>query len=324
MKFSEHGFIVHVEIDPTEIGRDRTCANGHRGQRRAGPFGASRAGARALPPRVDFSAWRAQIEDWKREAPFRYDQADEDVDCSHLGAGVRSADIVPPPLVIERLYALHERPGYHHHWGRPAPDVGRAVLPVHLAATFSDQRGLGAMGFGYPAAIGAKIARPDLQVIDIDGDGSFLMNVHELATAKRSIAAKAIVLDNQHLGMVVQMETFTPVRARTRSLENPARPGVAYPDLPAMVQSFGVPCESILGGVTSWTPQSSACWRPTGPMFSTSCSPYTPHVLPFIPSWRGCRSCATNRRLIDLPETKTKKSPNIKQTRMRPPDTSGR
>ena len=63
------------------------------------------------------------------------------------------------------------------------------------------------MGFGYPAALGAKVACPDKQVIDIDGDGSFLMNVQELATAHiEKIAAKAIILNNQHLGMVVQWE----------------------------------------------------------------------------------------------------------------------
>jgi acetolactate synthase I/II/III large subunit len=63
------------------------------------------------------------------------------------------------------------------------------------------------MGFGYPAALGAKVACPDRQVIDIDGDGSFLMNVQELATAHiENIAAKAIILNNQHLGMVVQWE----------------------------------------------------------------------------------------------------------------------
>ena len=63
------------------------------------------------------------------------------------------------------------------------------------------------MGFGYPAALGAKVACPDKQVVDIDGDGSFLMNVQELATAHiEQIAAKAIILNNQHLGMVVQWE----------------------------------------------------------------------------------------------------------------------
>ncbi len=57
------------------------------------------------------------------------------------------------------------------------------------------------MGFGFPAALGAKVACPDREVIDIDGDGSFLMNVQELATAKvENIAAKAMILNNQHLG----------------------------------------------------------------------------------------------------------------------------
>jgi len=74
------------------------------------------------------------------------------------------------------------------------------------------------MGFGYPAALGAKVACPDRQVIDIDGDGSFLMNVQELATAHiENIAAKAMILNNQHLGMVVQWEDrfYDSVRGNT-------------------------------------------------------------------------------------------------------------
>src|SRR5690606_40678382 len=71
--------------------------------------------------------------------------------------------------------------------------------------TYLSSLGLGAMGFGYPAALGAKVAFPDKEVIDIDGDGSFLMNIQELATAKiEKIGAKAMILNNQHLGMVVQ------------------------------------------------------------------------------------------------------------------------
>ena len=72
---------------------------------------------------------------------------------------------------------------------------------------FVTSGGLGSMGYGYPAALGVKVALPDKQVIDIDGDGSFLMNIQELATAHvEKIAAKAIILNNQHLGMVVQWE----------------------------------------------------------------------------------------------------------------------
>ena len=73
--------------------------------------------------------------------------------------------------------------------------------------TADERRAWARCGYGYPAALGAKVACPDRQVVDIDGDGSFLMNVQELATAHiEKIAAKALILNNQHLGMVMQWE----------------------------------------------------------------------------------------------------------------------
>ena len=90
---------------------------------------------------------------------------------------------------------------------RPAPDVGRPVLQVHLPRRWLSSSGLGTMGFGLPAAIGAKAAHPDKLVVDIDGDGSFLMNIQELATCIcEKIPVKVLLLNNQHLGMVVQWE----------------------------------------------------------------------------------------------------------------------
>ena len=89
--------------------------------------------------------------------------------------------------------------------------------------TYISSLGLGTMGFGYPAAVGVKVARPDKEVIDIDGDGSFLMSVQELATAKiEKINAKCLLLNNQHLGMVMQWEDrfYESVRAH-----HPLRPG---------------------------------------------------------------------------------------------------
>ena len=73
--------------------------------------------------------------------------------------------------------------------------------------TYISSLGLGTMGFGLPAALGVQVACPDRLVINIDGDGCFLMNIQELATAKiEQINAKSIILNNQHLGMVVQWE----------------------------------------------------------------------------------------------------------------------
>ncbi len=103
------------------------------------------------------------------------------------------------------------------------------------------------MGFGFPAAMGAKVACPDREVIDIDGDGSFLMNVQELACAKvEGIAAKAIILNNQHLGMVVQWEDrfYKSNRGHT-VLSDPKQPGVIYPDYVKICEGFGVKCERV-------------------------------------------------------------------------------
>ena len=113
---------------------------------------------------------------------------------------------------------------------------------------FITSGGLGSMGFGYPAALGMKVALPDKQVIDIDGDGSFLMNIQELATAHvEKIAAKAIILNNQHLGMVVQWEDnfYAGNRGHTYLGDPEHRPEI-YPDYVRVCNSFGVKCERVM------------------------------------------------------------------------------
>ena len=104
------------------------------------------------------------------------------------------------------------------------------------------------MGYGYPAALGAKVACPDRQVVDIDGDGSFLMNVQELATAHiEKIAAKAIILNNQHLGMVMQWEDrFYAGNRGNTYLGDPENRKQIYPDYVAVCNSFNVKCERVI------------------------------------------------------------------------------
>src|SRR5678809_1718857 len=118
----------------------------------------------------------------------------------------KESEVILPQMAIELLYELTKGEaiittgvGQHQMW---AAQHYRFKYPRQ----FLTSAGLGAMGYGYPAALGAKVACPNKQVIDIDGDGSFLMNVQELATAHiEKIAAKALILNNQHLGMVVQL-----------------------------------------------------------------------------------------------------------------------
>ena len=141
------------------------------------------------------------------------------------------------------------------------------------------------MGFGYPAAMGAKVGCPDTEVVDIDGDGSFLMNIQELATAHiENIAAKAIVLNNQHLGMVVQWEDnfFDGNRGHTvpGATENPKE---IYPDYVAMCKGFNVPCERVMYKKDLRAALKRMLASKEAYVLDVI-TPYTEHVIPFIPA----------------------------------------
>jgi acetolactate synthase I/II/III large subunit len=151
--------------------------------------------------------------------------------------------------------------------------------------------GLGSMGFGYPAAIGAKMAAPHRQVIDIDGDGSFLMNVQELATAKiEKIGAKAMILNNQHLGMVVQWEDrfYNSVRGNTilgdaNNIGSPDNLGGIYPDYVKIAEGFGVPAKRVhrREDLRAAIQEMLDC---DGPFLLDVIVPYSEHVMPMIPA----------------------------------------
>jgi acetolactate synthase-1/2/3 large subunit len=156
--------------------------------------------------------------------------------------------------------------------------------------------GLGTMGFGLPAAMGAKVAHPDKLVIDIDGDGSFLMNIQELATCFcEKIPVKVLLLNNQHLGMVVQWEDrfFKGNRAHTYlgPVDHPEAKGQGdgispnnrYPDFVSIAKGFGWQAETV----AKKSDLESALRRlidSTGPALLDVQVPYQEHVLPMIPS----------------------------------------
>jgi acetolactate synthase-1/2/3 large subunit len=190
-------------------------------------------------------------------------------------------------MVIETLYELTKGEAYittgvgqHQMW------AGQWYKYKH-PRQFVTSGGLGSMGYGYPAALGVKVALPDKQVIDIDGDGSFLMNIQELATAKvEKIAAKAIILNNQHLGMVVQWEDnfYAGNRGHTY-LGNPDERAQIYPDYVRICNSFGVKCERVM-----YKKDLRAAMQrmldADEPYVLDVVVPYSTHVLPFIPAGR--------------------------------------
>jgi acetolactate synthase I/II/III large subunit len=284
-KFCETGTIVHIDVDPSEINKNKPA---HLPIVSDIKYALARLNEmiKKRPIRKQFTAWHGQIADWKAKAPLRYRVTDEVLKSQHMRHHMegKADEVILPQMVIEMLWELTRGEailttgvGQHQMW------AGQ-YYPFKFPRQFLTSAGLGAMGYGYPAALGAKVACPDKQVIDIDGDGSFLMNVQELATAHiEKIAAKALILNNQHLGMVVQWEDrfYAGNRGHTY-LGDPENMKQIYPDYVAMAKSFNVPCERVmykrdLRGALQRMLDSKE------PYLLDVIVPYTEHVLPFIP-----------------------------------------
>jgi acetolactate synthase-1/2/3 large subunit len=285
-KFCEHGTIVHIDIDPSEINKNKP-ANLPIVSDIKYALGRMADMIKERPIEKKFTAWHKQVAAWKEKAPFGYRLTDEVAHSQHMRDHLKGqeSEVILPQMVIEVLYELTKGDailttgvGQHQMW---AGQFYKFKFPRQLLTS----AGLGAMGYGYPAALGAKVAFPDKQVVDIDGDGSFLMNVQELATAHiEKIAAKAVILNNQHLGMVVQWEDkfFEGNRGHTY-LGDPGNRKQIYPDYIAMAKSFNVPCERVI-----YRKDLHAAMQrmldSTEPYLLDVIVPYTEHVMPFIPA----------------------------------------
>ena len=162
--------------------------------------------------------------------------------------------------------------------------------------TFLSSSGLGTMGFGLPAALGAKAAHPDKLVVDIDGDGSFQMNIQELATAYcEKLPVKVLLLNNQHLGMVVQWEDrfFKGNRAHTYlgPIDHPEAigegnglgPSERYPDFVAIAKGYGCGAATVKKKSELSDALKEMIAYP-GPYVLDVEVPYQEHVLPMIPA----------------------------------------
>ncbi len=276
-KFAAHAKIVHIDIDASEHNKNKrvnhtVCSDI---KYAIGRLNELMAAQKFRAP--DTKAWHEQIGAWKRDYPFRYEASPH----------------IQPQEAVRMLFELTKGAaiittgvGQHQMWAAQHYDFAQ---PRHFISSL----GLGAMGFGYPAAIGAKVACPDRPVIDIDGDGSFLMNVQELATAKiEKIAAKAMILNNQHLGMVVQWEDrfYDSVRGNTilgdeSNIGSPDNPDALYPDFVQIAAGFGVKGRRVIKK-NQLRQAIQEMLDHDGPYVLDVVVPYTEHVLPMIPGGR--------------------------------------
>jgi acetolactate synthase I/II/III large subunit len=288
-KFCERGTIVHIDIDASELNKNKPA---HWPVVSDIRYALGRLNAlfrQRGRRRKDRSAWLAQTAQWKERAPLRYRLTNEVLTSQHMRdhMGGRAEQVILPQMAVEMLYELTGGEaiittgvGQHQMW---AGQYYRYRRPRQ----FLTSAGLGSMGYGYPAALGAKVAFPRRQVVDIDGDGSFLMNIQELATAHiEKIAAKALVLNNQHLGMVVQWEDRFYMGNRGNTyLGDPQNMKQIYPDFVAIAKSFNVKAERVMfkrdlrGALERML-------RADEPYVLDVIVPYSEHVLPFIPAGR--------------------------------------
>jgi acetolactate synthase-1/2/3 large subunit len=278
-KFATGAKIVHLDIDAAEHNKNKrgvipVCSDV---KYALGRLNELIAAHKFTPP--DTAAWHTQIGTWKTEHPF------------DSKAGFGNSPHILPQEAVAALYELTKGDaiittgvGQHQMW---AAQFYRFDEPRRYISSL----GLGAMGYGYPAAMGAKVACPDKQVIDIDGDGSFLMNVQELATCHiEKIAAKAMILNNQHLGMVVQWEDrfYGSVRGNTilgdqKNIGGPENLGGIYPDYITIAKGFGVKARRV-HKKSELKEAIQEMLDHDGPFLLDVIVPYTEHVLPMIPA----------------------------------------
>ena len=234
--------------------------------------------------------WFGIINRWKQEYPLCYEKREREI---------------APQAVIEELYRqlssqeaiICTGVGQHQMF---AGQFYRFEKPRR----FSTSGGLGSMGYGLPAAMGAHVAYPELPVVNIDGDGSFLMNVQELATIHvEKMPIKCIILNNQHLGMVVQWEDlkYDSNRANT-FLADPAdkydpthhTPEILYPNFSVLCSGFGVKCERVIEP-EELAPAIKRMLEAKEAYILDVMVPYDVHVLPMIPGGMGYRDVVLER-----------------------------
>lgn len=224
--FAPHASVIHVDVDPAEIGKVRQAEIPI-----VGDVG------RVLEQMVagwgdrttDYSEWMDRIERWRNDHPVKYDR--------------QSEGDLKPQFVIEELY---RRTGGD---AIVVAGVGQHQMWTALHWKFSNPRewinsgGLGTMGFGVPAAIGAKAGCPDRTVYLIDGDGSFQMTHQELATAsEEGFAIKIALLNNGVHGMVRQWQTL--FYGERYSASELGRESVNFPMLAEAMGCVGIRVET--------------------------------------------------------------------------------
>jgi len=276
--FAKHAKIVHIDIDPSELNKNKAA---HLPIHSDIKYAIEKLN-KIVEPKDDIDEWVAQCQQWKRDNPFHYDQ---------------QFDGILPQHAIAELSRLTQ-----DHETIITTGVGQHQMWAAQFVSFQDPKrwlsssGLGTMGFGLPSAIGAQAAHPDALVVDIDGDGSFQMNIQELATLHcENLPVKVMLLNNLHLGMVVQWEDRFMAGNRAHTYLGPIHHAEAtgkgkdayaaerYPDFVQIAKGYGAGASTVRekGDLTAALEEMI---NYDGPYVLDVQTPYQEHVLPMIPA----------------------------------------
>lgn len=277
--FAKDAKIIHVDIDGSELNKNKEAHIPVRGDVKQFLTELNK-----VVQKCDIAPWQKKCEAWKAEYPFKYDNDFDGILQQHA---IRTLSDITSDMDTQITVGV----GQHQMWAAQ-------FYRFHKPRTWHSSSGLGTMGFGLPAAMGVQAALPNSLVIDIDGDGSFQMNIQELATCYcEELPVKVFLLNNQHLGMVVQWEDRFMGRNRAHTYLGPikhneasgasdadryAYAGDRYPDFVQIAKGYGcgaatvrkkADLEDAIREMISYK----------GPYLLDVEVPYQEHVLPMIP-----------------------------------------
>lgn len=281
--FAKGAKIIHIDLDASELNKNKVAHISV-----CGEVGKTLESLnRIVQSPEDISAWTEHCLELKSKYPFHYDETFDGILQQHA---IRTLSEITASMDTYVTVGV----GQHQMWAAQFFKFSRP-------RTWHSSSGLGTMGFGLPSAMGVQAAHPGALVIDIDGDGSFQMNIQELATCYcEELPVKVLLLNNQHLGMVVQWEDRFMGRNRAHTYLGPIHHEEAsgpsdadrfayarerYPNFVQIAKGYGcgaatvrrkADLEAALTEMISYK----------GPFVLDVEVPYQEHVLPMIPSGR--------------------------------------
>jgi len=279
-EFAKHGKIVHVDIDPSEIHKNKEAHIPINADLKEALIALNAALTDADIP--DITEWQKQIAEWKKKHPLSYRDSKTEILQQYAIEELYRQTKDKDPFITVGV-------GQHQMW---AAQFYKFDKPRRWLSS----SGLGTMGFGLPAAMGVQAAFPDSLVIDIDGDGSFQMNIQELATLYcENLPVKTLLLNNQHLGMVTQWEDRFMDGRRAHTYLGPvdkpealgdgdgSQPEETFPNFVQIAEAYGVKARQVRnkadlpGAIEEMI-------NHDGPYLLDVLCVYQEHVLPMIPT----------------------------------------